>query len=61
MAKDKFADDSTPPQVSSPNVSPPVVNAPQVNPPDTQTPSGDGILGRMLESVGLRVVEDGSA
>ena len=58
---DKFHDDSSMMSVNPPQASSPMVNAQDVNSPNTQTPSGDGIVGRMLESVGLRVDEGGSA
>lgn len=60
MAKE-FPDDSGLMNVSSPTMSSPTVNAPNVSSPNASAPSGSGMVDRMLENIGLRVMEDGSA
>ena len=62
----KFVDDSSlmnvsSPNVSSPNVSSPNVNSPNVNVPQVSAPGGNKMVDNMLASVGLRVTDEGTA
>ena len=62
----KYTDDSglmnlSPPSASSPNVSSPQVNSPNMNSPNTSAPSGNGMVDRLLENVGLKTSEGGTA
>ena len=57
----RFADDSSIFSVAPPNVSSPKVETPNVNPPDARVSSGAGMVDRMLDSVGLRRTEEGTA